>query len=505
VDKLDQTDLDHLRSTGRDPSVVFAQLRRLRLGPAWTRLRRACTLGDGLRALEPADWADLESRAALAASRGRLMAFVPASGAATRMFADLVRIRRSGVTRLDELRATAEPSLAVGVEVLERVQELALWPDLVAGLERRGQLADVLAGHLGPLLALLLDPDGLDATRLPKALVPFHRYPGGTRTAMEEQLVEAAALVADDAGRCRVHLTVAEEHLPRFHDQLAAIRPAVEARLGVRLEVELSIQDPTTSTPCVDVDGFPIRDEQGRLLFRPGGHGALLANLEATGGDVVLIKNIDNVVVDELRSRVILPWRRRLVGLLLHLQDRVFELARGVEAGRPGAVEQAAEFLTREFGLRLPTEPALLPPAVRRELHRPMRVCGMVVNRGHPGGGPFWIDGDRPQIVEGAQVDLGDPAQQELWQSSTHFNPVEIVAGLRDHQDRRYDLAEHLDPAAVIVTRKQLGARRAWVYEHPGLWNGSMAAWNSAFVEIPAECFAPVKSLAGLLRREHRG
>ena len=286
---------------------------------------------------------------------------------------------------------------------------------------------------------------------------------GAVRTPFEEHLVEAAATVRDAAGVCRVHVTVPPGHRAAFEAVLEEARPRLEGGTGARFEVRFSEQAPSTDTVAIDESGALFRDSEGRLLFRPGGHGALLKNLAESGGDVVLVKNVDNVVPDDLRAPTIL-WKRLLAGCLVRFE-------------------------------RTPTRT------------RPLRVCGVVRNEGEPGGGPFWVRGPRGetrQIVESAQVDLANPEQAAIFRAATHFNPVDLACSLRDASGRPFDLPRFVDERAVFIAKKTHEGRTLFALERPGLWNGAMAFWETLFVEVPKETFSPVKTVLDLLRREHQ-
>ncbi len=307
--------------------------------------------------------------------------------------------------------------------------------------------------------------EGVDAlAALPKGLLPFHRYGETSRTPFEEHLVEAAATVRDAKGLCRLHVTVSREHRAAFEAALEKARPRLEAGIGARFDVKFSEQSPSTDTVALDETGHLFRDAEGQILFRPGGHGSLLKNLGESGGDVVLVKNIDNVVPDHIRAPTVL-WKRLLAGFLLRRE--------------------------RE-GKRT----------------RPLRVAGVVRNEGEPGGGPFWIAGEEgasKQIVESAQVDLSNPAQAAIWGAATHFNPVDLVCSIRDEEGRPFDLSRFVDERAVFVAKKAHEGRPLLALERPGLWNGAMSHWETVFVEVPKETFAPVKTALDLLRAEHQG
>jgi hypothetical protein len=472
-----------LQAEGRDPVEVERQLALLAGPPPSTRLVRPATVGDGILLLDPSQFEALEQQAARVAAEGRVSAFVPASGAATRLCQALVRAQAG--------EALSRSEAAQVERIVAHACALALWPALVAAGARGGDRASILGALVGP--------SGLGLQRWPKGLVPFHAGEMGGRTAFEEHLVESAQLATDRHERLRKNFTVSSEHLGGFRDVLARHLETLPTPVREGLQVDFSVQDPRTDTIAGAPGGGPFRDASGRLVFRPGGHGALLTNLEGCGGDLVLIKNIDNVVPDPLRAEVV-RWRRRLLGLLAQTQAEAWSLAEALAGGQGSGRAQA--FVERTLGLQIED-----PEALRARLLRPWRVAGMVRNSGQPGGGPFWAespDGVSLQIVEGAQV-AADPDQQAILGSSTHFNPVDLVVGLRGPDGEPLSLGPWTDPSAVIVTHKSVDGRTAVALEHPGLWNGGMARWNTVFVEIPASTFQPVKTLDDLLLAAHGG
>lgn len=495
-----EADRRQLAAHGVAIAEAERQLDLLTRPPGYATLERPCTVGDGIERIEPARSAALQKRAAAAAAAGRLSAFVPASGAATRMFKDLLAWRaRPG--HLPRERAEAEDSAEARAVIAfaDGLARFAFWPELSARMG--GFAAETAArGSLRPVLEALLDESRLGYASLPKGLLAFHRDGPTARTAFEEHLREAAVLLRGADGSCRLHVTVSPEHRAGFEARLADVRARLEAALGVRWDVTFSEQDGATDTLAAEPGGAPFRDAAGRLVLRPAGHGALIANLERCGGDLVLLKNIDNVTVDARRGPTI-EWSRVLLGRLLELEEQVAEWLARLERGDRDADAGAAGFVRRTFGA-----PGDDP---RAALERPLRVCGMVRNTGEPGGGPFWVR-DRegrvtPQIVEGAQVDPASADQQAIVRAATHFNPVFLVCALRDTRGRPWALERFVDPRAVIVTRKSSGGRELLALERPGLWNGAMAHWNTVFVEVPLEVFNPVKTVLDLLRPEHQG
>jgi len=375
------------------------------------------------------------------------------------------------------------------------------------------------------VLRYLLTDDGgkgLGYAELPKGLLAFHRYPEGPRTPFEEHLVEAADVTQSEDGLCLLHFTVSPDHQDAFERLLDRARPVFEERLACRFEVTFSTQRTSTDTLAVDPGDLPFRQDDGSLLFRPGGHGALIDNLKELGRegwDVILLKNIDNVVPDGRKPLVHL-WKRLLGGCLLSVRERVFGHLDRLEAldGLRGkkaeaAVREAEAFLESELCRPLPEGFAATALQARKSflmdaLDRPLRVCGVVRNQGEPGGGPFWVESPSGavslQIVEASQIDPRDPEQQAILESSTHFNPVDIACGLRDRHGRAYDLHRYIDPATVFISHKSHEGRPLKALERPGLWNGAMAGWNTVFVEVPDATFAPVKTVLDLLRPEHQ-
>jgi hypothetical protein len=495
-----QADVERLRERGIPVEEARRQLDLLREPPPRRALDRPALVGDGIARIPEERTAELIQLAELAARQGRCLKMVPASGAATRMFASLLAARAARQCDVHESRL-----------LMDRLHEFPFLEELRSELAFEGYDLDILhgAGNCLEILDALLGPDGLALADRPKGLLAFHTYAGGTRLALEEHLVEAAGYARDADGVARVHFTVSPEHLDRFREAAEEVRPGYERGLGVRLEITFSVQGPATDTIAATLDGEPFRDDDGHLLLRPAGHGALLDNLNALEGDLVLVKNIDNVVPDRLKAPT-MRWKRILCGYLVALQREVFlHVARLRDPAIEGwALDEAQAFVAERFAASAP------PGGDRRGwlldvLDRPLRVCGVVPNQGEPGGGPFWQRGEDGrvtlQIVEKADVDLDDPRQAAIVGASTHFNPVDLACAVRDVEGRPYDLRRFVDDRAVFVTRKSWGGRDLLALERPGLWNGAMAFWNTVFVEVPIETFAPVKTVFDLLRPEHRG
>jgi len=483
-DLFTPADLSQMAGLGIAPAEALRQIELFRNPPPFTRVLRACRVGDGIRQLSKASEPWLLARFEEAVRRGRIAKLVPASGAATRMFKELLADLNNG--------ARGEPPPEVGI-FLDNLPRFAFYEDL-AGVQKEGRRA---------ILEHLLTEKGLNYAELPKGLLKFHRYPDGPRTPFEEHLVEAADVTRDADGVCRLHFTVSPQHRERFEALLEEVRGRYEGKHDCRFDVSFSHQQRSTDTIAVDPENRPFRQDDGTLLFRPGGHGALLDNLASLGWDLVLLKNIDNVVPDN-RKPLVNGWKKALSGYLLALQARIFRIQERLETD-PAALEEASKLVEEDLSRPMPAGEDRRQFVIEA-LNRPLRVCGVVRNQGEPGGGPFWVADSHGhlsvQIVETAQID--PEVRQEMLAESTHFSPVDIVCALRDRHGAPYDLHRFVDPTTVFISSKSHEGRPLKALERPGLWNGAMAGWNTVFVEVPDETFAPVKSVLDLLRPEHQ-
>lgn len=480
-------DIRQLDRMGISRETVEAQLRNFRTGFPYLRIIAPATPERGIRVLSEA-----ERQQALEQARlfdGGICKFVPASGAATRMFKDLfeAQARLAGGGRI-------EP----GSPAARYVENIRRFPFFDAAR----------------ILQMTLSPQGLGYGSLPKGLIEFHAYPDGNRTPFEEHLVEGALYARSSSGTVRMTATVSEEHLEGFRRLFEAVREKYERRFSCRYDLAFTVQSPSTDVIAADAGGAPFRKADGRLLFRPGGHGALLKNLNDISSDIIVIKNIDNVVKESWLGETV-AWKKILIGTavrlreeiagLLHRWDREEASAEGVSEA---LLERVRTFLREEFCVEVPDSPAEgLRPLLRRKLDRPVRVCGMVRNSGEPGGGPFLIshpDGTTSlQILEAAQIDLSDPHAAAALKQSTHFNPVDLVCAVKNYKGEKFDLFRFRDPATGFISEKSYEGKILRAQELPGLWNGAMSDWNTQFVEVPLVTFNPVKTVLDLLRPAH--
>ena len=502
-----EKDRQRITTQGLTMEEVVRQLALFRRGVPSIRLNRPCLAGDGIVVIPEEDRPVLLAAYEQARQTRRFMKFVPASGAASRMFREWYRCLATG-------RFTDEVARAAFAADLKRY---AFSPDLKAVLASGGEDLELLIekGEDASILKSVLTEEGLNYGFLPKALLKFHAYPDGSRTALEEHLVEAALYARDANNVSRVHFTVSREHEHAVRTLLSRVIGDYESRLDTVFAVGISTQDPATDTIAVDPEKQPFRDDQGNPVFRPGGHGSLLMNLNLLDEDIIFLKNIDNTVPDRLKTETAL-WKKLLAGCLVQLQEEIFTSVRLLagEGGREDDLERIRDFAEKRVNIGFPAGFRKLSLSERRssllrKLNRPIRVCGMVKNEGEPGGGPFWVEdadgngGASLQIIEESQIDRNDPDQRAVWSSATHFNPVDLVCGVRDFQGRKFDLPAFIDPTTVAITRKSEKGRELQALERPGLWNGSMAFWNTVFVEVPLATFNPVKTVTDLLRPQH--
>ncbi len=511
-------DLSYLRQRGTDPDTAERQLQNFREGFPPLQLIKAATVDDGILRIDDA-LADAFVKKYEAESPGqRVLKFVPASGAASRMFKALFAFAQSYSGSEEDYRTLTTKSKQQDIfDFFKRIQDFGFYDDLSQAQSQRavGLNESVLQRRYPEVLNTLLQEDGLNYGSLPKGLLKFHRYGNTARTPVEEHLVEGAHYCRDAQNNVYLHFTVSPEHRALFEQHVADVRARYEQQFGVTFHASFSEQKPATDTIAVDMSNAPFRNDDGTPLFRPGGHGALIENLNDLDADLVFIKNIDNVVPDRLKEETY-RHKKLLGGILLALQEKIFDYRRQIDSLEEAATESLEEIraFVEEQLYSVPSQVFSSMDGAEKaaflieKLDRPIRVCGMVKNEGEPGGGPFWVanlDGSTSlQIVESAQVNMDDPGQQDIWENATHFNPVDIVCSLRDHKGKKFDLTHYVNEQAGFIANKSKDGKELKALELPGLWNGAMADWNTIFVEVPIGTFNPVKTVNDLLRKQHQ-
>ncbi len=498
---LSAADIVKLREKNFRVDQLEEELQCFETGFAFLPLDGAATPGNGIKICGKdevealcAAWDEYAAQ-----DNHQVVKFVPASGAASRMFKDLFAFLSGG---------SDVPQTDFEKKFFDNITRFAFYDDLDASCQKLhgmsiAQLMD--AGRYKDVVAALLNKEGLGYGQKPKGLLKFHAYDQGSRTPVEEHLVEGALYARDGKGRARLHFTVSAEHQELFEQLLAQRLPQAEASLNTQFEVTMSQQKASTDTIAVTPQNEIFRTDDGRMLFRPGGHGALIENLSAIDADIVFIKNIDNVVPDRLKGDTV-TYKKLLAGLAVTLQYRVFGCLQALEASNPDAtmLQEIKSFLQNEFGIKNLKGTV---EELKAKLNRPLRVCAMVKNVGEPGGGPFRAynpDGTVSlQILESSQIDMADPKAADMFRNGTHFNPVDLVCAIKDYKGKPFDLTKYVDKATGFISSKSKDGRELKALERPGLWNGAMSDWLTVFVEVPLTTFNPVKTVNDLLRPEH--
>ena len=514
---LSQQDLLQLKEKGIEPVTVEKQLETFRKGFHPIRLARAAIPGDGILVFPPDQRKTLVEYFDRHCQNQRIVKFVPASGAATRMFKHLFEFRQKyGTAKYSYEEYLKDQGLDSTFFFINNLGKFAFHNELNQKIRATGKdLHEILSEKdFNCIIDHLLNDHGLDYGCLPKALIHFHSYPEGSRVAAEEHLVEAAHYARDGNGIANLHFTLSPEHMSRFREKIKEVLPFYETKFKIKFRITYSIQKPSSDTLAVDMDNEPFRMANGTLLFRPAGHGALIENLNEIDADIIFIKNIDNIVPDRLKEPTF-EYKKVLGGYLMMVRDKVFEFLRKSGQGLIPETEtdQMIAFSEEKLLIEFPADILSSPPEqkltiLRQKLNRPMRVCGMVKNEGEPGGGPFWVtqtDGSESlQIVESSQMDLRDELQKKIADAATHFNPVDLVCSTKDWQGNTFDLHHYVDESTGFISVKSHGDKNLKALELPGLWNGAMADWITVFADVPIITFNPVKMINDLLRKEHQ-
>ena len=503
ISKADQT---LLQEKGISEEKVAEQLKNFVTGFPYLKIETAAAVGQGI--LAPSDEEVKEYLTTwdeYCKSDKSVLKFVPASGAASRMFKDLFSFLSSDH---DEPQSDFEKNFFANIEKFAFYKEL----DETCVKNNSATIKELMATDKYKTVVFnLLDSTGMNYGSLPKGLLKFHNYDDAKRTPVEEHFVEGA-LYAAMGSKVRLHFTVSPNHRSMFEKLVEQRRAYYEKLFNVEYEVTFSEQKQSTDTIAVDSDNNPFR-EDGKLLFRPGGHGALIENLNDIDADIIFIKNIDNVVPDRLKSDTV-TYKKVIAGLLVSLQKKAFEYLRLIDSGKytHEQIEEIIRFVQQKLFCRSSEikhlEDCDLVIYLRKKLNRPMRVCGMVKNVGEPGGGPFLAynnDGTVSlQILESSQIDMNNPKAKEMFERGTHFNPVDLVCSVKNYKGEKFYLPTYVDPSTGFISHKSKNGRELKAMELPGLWNGAMSDWNTVFVEVPLSTFNPVKTVNDLLRDTHQ-
>lgn len=509
-------DLKDFKHRGIKSEQVDQQIENFKKGFDYVNLSEPATVGNGIRIIPAEEENYLIDLYEKGSQKADVVKMVPASGSATRMFKSLFTFMENYKGSSEEfLKFVQDKNPDSMHEFFVHLNEFPFYVHLKNILWKDGKDIQKMLEkrEFTEILEYILTDKGLNYGNTPKGLVDFHVYRDFVRTPFDEHLVEAA-LYGKRGKEAKLHFTVSEEYLPRFKERLKKVTKVFEKMFDVKYNVTFSIQKPSTDTVSVDENGELVRDENGKILFRPGGHGALIHNLNDTKGDIIFIKNIDNVIPDRSKADTV-KYKKLLAGMLFEMQSKIFEQLdlldkRGITDEQLNEIELFAE---GNIGYKKPegltfTDRKKRIRFLKDLLDRPIRVCGMVKNEGEPGGGPFWVKGSdgssRLMIIESAQINLKDKEQKKIFEHSTHFNPVDLICGTRDHKGKQFDLTDFIDRNQGFITSKSYKGKDIRVQELPGLWNGAMANWITIFVEVPLSTFTPVKTVFDLRRTEHR-
>ncbi len=508
-----ENDLQQLAQQGVSHEMVEKQIENFRKGFPFLDIFKAATVGDGIIRLESDEVDDLV--ALTKGYEGSLIKFVPASGAATRMFKHLYEFMAEYPEKGQE--CFNDKGFNSAWYFFENIKRFAFFDDLLKELVKNQYDYDevIEKQEFITILKALLQPYTMNYGNLPKGLIKFHSYPDGPRTSFEEHLVEGAQYARMSNNHVFIHLTVSPEHKSGFEKLASEVVTLFQEAHSVKFHIHYSEQKKSTDTIAVDMNNEPFRDSCGKLVFRPGGHGALIENLNEIESDIIFIKNIDNVVPDNLKPQTV-RYKKALAGLLISYQSLIFDYLNQLEESSEltlDFLQEVLDFTINELCILPPEDlnrdnPHELIPYLQRKLNRPIRVCGMVKNEGEPGGGPFWAknpDGTISlQVVESSQIDLNNPEIKSIVDNATHFNPVDLVCGITDVDGVKFNLLKFIDPSTGFISIKSKDGRQLKAQELPGLWNGAMSDWITIFVEVPIITFNPVKTVNDLLRDQHQ-
>ncbi|KAB1068329.1 DUF4301 family protein [Tamlana haliotis] len=509
-------DIEQIYKKGITIEQIKKQITRLKDGMTHSELIGAATIGKGIENYNEAETEKLIQFYDEKLKDLSVLKFVPASGAASRMFKFLFQFLNKynpAKESLDDF--VVKPSNVLIGTFIANLKAFPFYDEVLNKV--RECVADFNGLSRGErcvhFVKTMLDEDALNYASLPKGLLPFHQYEAVNVTAFQEHLFEST-LYATSGGNSNLHFTVSEKHHDLFNAELLKIKEDLEQKTGTTFNVSYSYQKQETETVALTAKDKVYRNDDGSILFRPAGHGALLENLNELDHDILFIKNIDNIVVAN-QNREVSKYKKLLAGVLLEAQEKVFEYLHKLDSGNLTDADFQLMIVFLRYRLNVPVNvdfEALSNSEkidyLLQKLNRPIRVCGMVKNQGEPGGGPFWVkdknDEVSLQIVEFAQIDFSKTAQQGIVYKATHFNPTDLVCGVKNYKGEKFNLKDYVDPEAAFITTKTQNGVEIKALELPGLWNGSMAFWNSIFVEVPLETFNPVKTVNDLLKPAHQ-
>lgn len=512
-----EKDLKQFNDKGIDVEKVNEQIAHFKKGFPFVKLYAPATKENGLRVLSEEEEQEYLQDYEEVMTENKVLKFVPASGAASRMFKHLFEFAEVYQANEEGFKLfNKDKGFNSVYHFIQNLPKLAFYNDLKACMANIGLPLDeeLERQNYHTILHYILDDEGLGYASLPKGLLKFHQYEDANRFAIEEHLVEAAVYGKNKDGKSYLHFTVSPEHQEKFESTVAEVKDIYEEHYQVKFEIEFSQQKPSTDTIAVTPENEPFREHDGSILFRPGGHGALIENLNEIDADIIFIKNIDNIVPDRLKGETF-KYKKLIGSYLADIQSHVFSFLEILEEGNPDEdeLQEMYNFLQGELFIQVPEYIKSLEQLEQidwlfEQFNRPIRVCGMVKNEGEPGGGPFIVqseDGEKSlQIVESSQIDFSVAEQAENVKAATHFNPVDLVCAVKNYKGEKFDLKDFVDVNTGFISLKSKNGKDLKAQELPGLWNGAMAKWITIFMEVPIVTFNPVKTVNDLLRDQHQ-
>ncbi len=507
---LTEKDQLYFKQKGISLDKINTQLLQFKNGFPFMDIKKPASVSDGIILLDEEQKFMFTDEFRRGIGDGcTILKFVPASGAATRMFKDLFSFINAEPTKQEELKKSGPVN-----DFLSHVKYFAFSDELEkkSGINLSDNESVIKNGvHL---VKTLLLSDGLNYGNYPKGVLTFHTDGTKATTPIEEHMIEGALYGQDDEGIVNLHFTVSEDHLDLFKSVVDKNISMLEAKYDIRYNISYSTQKPSTDTMAVNPDNTPFRPEGEEILFRPAGHGALIENLNDLDADIIFIKNIDNVI-PEYRLKDTIQYKEALAGVLYLYQQKIFQYLINIDKGKINSemADEILDFMQVDLFITIPDEIRSQElnqkiKFISSKINRPIRVCGMVKNEGEPGGGPFWATGKNGevslQIVESSQINLKDIEKANLLKLSTHFNPVDLVCGTKNYKGEKFDLLQYIDPSTGFISNKSLNGKELKALELPGLWNGAMSDWITLFVEVPVTTFNPVKTVNDLLRKQHQ-
>jgi len=510
-----EKDIKLFNNKGIDTLIVEKQIENFKNGFPFLKVVKAATINDGLKKFNNEELEEFIRVYNHYGKQKKIVKFVPASGAASRMFKSLFGFYDNNFSKneLTEQLSDNEPNtIGYALKNINKFAFFKLLSDLSV-FKNTDIENEIKTGNWKPIIDAILKEEGLNYGNLPKGLLQFHRYSEKSRTSVQEHLVEAA-LYSSLNEIAYLHFTVSPEHKVLFQNHINTSKAEFEKKYAVKYKVSFSVQKSSTDTIAVDKNNNAFRNNDDSILFRPGGHGALIENLNDLDADIIFVKNIDNVVPDKFKEETI-KYKKIIAGILLDYQNKIFDNIKNIDKGKNSDefINELEVFLINDLSIVLNDDYKQLPVNeklnhLKNKLNRPIRVCGMVKNEGEPGGGPFWAknnDGSISlQIVESSQINLNDNNILEIVKTATHFNPVDLVCAVKDYKGNKFDLTKFIDYKTGFISEKSKNGKFLKALELPGLWNGAMSDWNTIFIEVPLITFNPVKIINDLLRKEHQ-